>query len=75
MKTRLEQPSKKHVAGKSLLIVIPAFNEEGVISNVIDRIRKTQFVGYHAQICVINDGSSDSTLEVTRKHAEVGNNL
>jgi glycosyltransferase involved in cell wall biosynthesis len=75
MNTRLNQAPKKLVAGKRVLIVIPAFNEEAVIANVIDRIRKIQFVDYDAYICVVNDGSIDSTLEVARKHADIIINL
>jgi glycosyltransferase involved in cell wall biosynthesis len=71
MKNRLHQPPEKLDAGKRILIVIPAFNEEAVIANVIDRIRKIQFVNYDAKICVVNDGSSDSTLEVASKLADV----
>jgi glycosyltransferase involved in cell wall biosynthesis len=56
---------------KAILVVIPAFNEEDVIANVINRIRKVQFVDYNAQICVVNDGSSDSTLEVARRLADI----
>ncbi|MEK6759398.1 MAG: glycosyltransferase family 2 protein [Deltaproteobacteria bacterium] len=46
---------------KSLLIIIPAFNEEGSIGVVIDNIKK--HVPW-ADIAVVNDGSSDRTAAI-----------
>lgn len=46
---------------KSLLIIIPAFNEEGSIGVVIDNIKK--HVPW-ADIAVVNDGSSDKTAAI-----------
>ncbi len=43
------------------LIVIPAFNEEGTIGDVIDRIR--EHVPF-ADILIVNDGSSDKTSPI-----------
>lgn len=46
---------------KSLLIIIPAFNEEGSIGAVIDNIRR--HVPW-ADIAVVNDGSRDRTAAI-----------
>lgn len=46
---------------KNLLIIIPAFNEEGSIGVVIDNIKR--HVPW-ADIAVINDGSSDRTAAI-----------
>jgi glycosyltransferase involved in cell wall biosynthesis len=56
---------------KSVLVVIPAFNEENVIGIVIDRIQQIQSKEYSYQVCVVNDGSTDSTLKVSSKHANI----
>lgn len=43
------------------LVIMPAYNEEKKIRKVIDECLK------YAQVVVINDGSSDNTLEEARK--------
>ena len=40
------------------LILLPAHNESGRIGNVIQGVRET---GLHADILVVDDGSSDTT--------------
>ena len=44
----------------SFLIVIPAYNEEATIAEVVTRAKQ------HADVCVINDNSSDSTPEILK---------
>lgn len=48
-----------------LMIIIPAYNEEGSLEVVVDNIRNN-FPQY--SYVVINDGSSDSTLDICRKN-------
>jgi len=48
---------------KDLRIVIPAYNEEASIAEVISRIRKAC---PKAEVVVVNDGSKDSTAEIVR---------
>lgn len=43
-------------------VVVPAYNEEKTVSQVIEDIAKR---GYH--VVLVNDGSSDNTLENTKK--------
>lgn len=43
-------------------VVVPAYNEEKTVSQVIEEIAKR---GYH--VVLVNDGSSDNTLENTKK--------
>jgi len=51
---------------KKLLIIIPAFDEEDKIEEVINRIpRKIAGIG-KIEILVINDGSTDSTPDIVR---------
>lgn len=48
-----------------LTVVVPAFNEESVIEMSINRIRKIlELSGIVNEILVVNDGSTDSTLDV-----------
>lgn len=53
--------------GKKVFIVIPAFNEEKVIQEVILEVQKT---GYK-NIIVVDDGSSDETFKKAREIAEI----
>ncbi|MBL0389030.1 glycosyltransferase family 2 protein [Tumebacillus sp. ITR2] len=46
-----------------VLVIIPAYNEEGSIAHVIQRI---QSVSDDIDVVVINDGSRDATVEVAR---------
>lgn len=48
---------------ESVLVLIPAFNEEGSIGRVIELVPKI-VLGLNTQIVVINDGSIDSTASV-----------
>lgn len=45
-------------------IVVPAYNEEGMIGQVITKLRK----GNYKNIVVVDDGSSDNTFEVAKSH-------
>lgn len=56
---------------KLVLVVIPAFNEENVIRDVISKIQAISCDDYNIQVCVVNDGSSDSTLEVASRIVDV----
>lgn len=53
---------------KSLSIVIPAFNEEGNLSNLIrDTLADAKKVTGDFEIIIVNDGSADKTGEVADK--------
>ncbi len=46
------------------LVLIPAFNEEGVLGGVLDELRRhTRF-----DVLVVDDGSSDRTADMARAH-------
>jgi glycosyltransferase involved in cell wall biosynthesis len=54
------------------IISIPAYNEEKTIGNVIDEIHsimKTEAFTY--KILVLNDGSTDKTVEIAKKHGAI----
>ncbi len=48
-----------------ILVLIPAFNEEGSIGGVISRVPKTA-CGLNTQVIVINDGSTDNTSSIAK---------
>lgn len=55
------------MAVKNLSVIIPAYNEEEGIGNVIDNIAKIfQANGVSFEIIVVDDGSSDNTAVVAR---------
>ncbi len=46
---------------KGILIIIPAYNEQDTIEEVVLRAKK------HADVCVINDNSSDATPDIVSR--------
>ncbi len=53
-----------------LSIIIPVYNEELTIGNIIDRTKTVvQKMGLASEIIVINDHSYDRSLEVARRHS------
>lgn len=50
-------------------VVIPVFNEELTIGNVIERLTVVmQKNGFNHEIIVVDDGSADSSLQVSKSH-------
>jgi len=56
---------------KKVVVFIPAYNEEVTIGDVIKKIQEnysdTQKKGYVIEIIVVNDGSRDKTVEISKK--------
>ena len=50
-----------------LLIFIVAYNAEKTIKSVVNRIPKVLFKNFNLEIIIIDDMSSDATLEVSKK--------
>lgn len=53
---------------KKLSIVIPAYNEEKTIAEIIWRVNKVE-VGLEKEIIVVDDGSTDGTAELLKQLA------
>ena len=53
-----------------LSIVVPCYNEEESVTMFLDDIQKT-LVAFDYEVIFINDGSSDSTLEIIRNLADI----
>lgn len=47
-----------------LSIIIPVFNEEKTIANVVDKVARLKLAGIDKEIIVVDDGSTDSTESV-----------
>ena len=50
---------------KNTIIIIPVYNEEQTIKELIERSKK------YADICVVNDGSLDKTADIVNSFSEV----
>lgn len=46
-----------------LSIIIPVFNEEKTISEVIKRVYKVKMVGIQKEVIIVDDGSTDDTIK------------
>lgn len=51
---------------KVLSVIIPVYNESGTIEKLVSRVDKVKIDGVAKELVVVNDGSSDNTLEVLR---------
>ena len=49
----------------STSVIVPAYNEEKVISKTIDSLLMSHYT--HFDIIVVDDGSTDTTVEIVRK--------
>lgn len=52
-----------------LSVLIPVYNEESTIGDVIDRVTAVELVGVEKEIIVVDDGSTDRTAEIVRGRA------
>ena len=56
-------------------ILIPSFNEEKTILNVLNRISKTMDSSINYEVVIINDGSTDNTLKLLEQNKNLYNQL
>jgi glycosyltransferase involved in cell wall biosynthesis len=47
-----------------LSIIIPAYNEEGTVEELLKKVSDVQIKGYEKEIIVIDDGSEDKTRDI-----------
>lgn len=71
-KGRVRESPKPPKKLPSLSILIPAYNEEETIAATIESALKAFWPGAEKNIIVIDDGSTDSTLEIARGFAKNG---
>src|SRR2546422_3704952 len=59
-----------------LSVVVPVYNQEKNVSTALARIKRViESTGLSYEIVVVNDGSSDDTINVLRNQATNGSNL
>jgi len=52
-----------------LSIIIPAYNEEGTIAQIVDQVKAAELPnGLEREIIVVNDGSTDQTAAIVEKY-------
>ncbi|PLX23276.1 MAG: glycosyl transferase [Ignavibacteria bacterium] len=54
---------------KTLSIIIPCYNEEGTILELLRRVETTDIGDVRKQLVIVDDGSTDSTPALLREHA------
>lgn len=57
---------------KKITILIPAYNEEEVLSDLLKRLEtlKASYDNYEIEFLFVNDGSSDNTLEILKEYSK-----
>lgn len=67
----------KRSESKSVLIIIPAYNEETVIADTLKKIisETKKLKKLNTKIVLVNDGSSDNTKNIAEKYVEVLNHF
>jgi len=57
---------------RNIIITIPAYNEEKTLGPVIQEIRNAmKETPYQYQILVLDDGSTDKTVEVAKRNGAI----
>lgn len=63
----LRNRSKNSPRGLSLSVIVPCFNEEGTVVELLERVRAASLGDL--EIIVVDDGSSDQTVEILEAQA------
>lgn len=67
--------SKQHFNYRTVSIVIPFFNEEKTIGTILSNVYKQKGLGWKKEIILINDGSTDNSLEEIKLISTKNNNI
>jgi hypothetical protein len=59
-------PEERLSKRPEILIIVPAYNEEGGIREVLRRVPE-EMRGYQVKVVVVDDGSTDATVAITRQ--------
>jgi glycosyltransferase involved in cell wall biosynthesis len=60
------------MAGQKLSILMPVFNEHATVNAAIDQVLSVRYPVDEVELIVVDDGSTDGTLELLRKRADDG---
>jgi glycosyltransferase involved in cell wall biosynthesis len=56
---------------RTLSIIIPAYNEERTIHLILDKVRAVELVdGIRKDVVIVNDGSTDGTVDTVKRYME-----
>ena len=55
---------------KTIDIIVPIYNEEKDLEKIIKKLEETDFCGLEKNIIFINDGSSDSSIEILKRYSQ-----
>jgi glycosyltransferase involved in cell wall biosynthesis len=56
---------------KKISIIIPTYNEEKTIEDVLNKVRQVSTLGFEKEIIVIDDGSTDKTEAIVRRFSDI----
>jgi glycosyltransferase involved in cell wall biosynthesis len=56
-------------------ILIPAYNEQSTIIELLQRVRKQRIAGVELEVVVVDDGSKDKTIELLERRPELYDRL
>jgi glycosyltransferase involved in cell wall biosynthesis len=54
---------------KLISLIIPAYNEELSILNILEKVNEQVIEGFEFEVLVIDDGSSDNTVKILKQNA------
>ena len=57
-------------SGKTVSVIIPMYNSEATIEKVLDSVKNQTAIDQILEIIIINDGSTDASLEIVEKYIE-----
>ena len=56
---------------KKLSILIPVYNEEKTILNILERINECKIDNFDFETIIINDGSDDNTFNIIKDNGDL----
>ena len=60
---------------KKLSIIVPVYNEENTILDILKRINECRINDFDFEIIVVNDGSTDNTLKLIQENSNLFDHL
>ena len=60
---------------KKLSILIPVFNEENTLKAILEKINNCKIDNFEFEIIVVNDGSTDETLNIIKENEKLFNHF